>query len=122
MLLLLGNQLAVQLAVQQNKLINRSNLLPQINEDIINVDSSSLQRLQHYFSKDAWVAVLEKGKFSKQCSALEALCTCILCAMAVYFVLSVNRLKQEWKCYECSVITTKMDMIACDSCDRWYHW
>ena len=33
-----------------------------------------------------------------------------------------NVLKEDWKCHHCQHITTKHNMIACDFCDRWYHW
>ena len=33
----------------------------------------------------------------------------------------VQNKKEEWKCGACDNVTTKLDMIMCDTCDLWFH-
>ena len=75
---------------EDGTLITQSNLLPEISEVVI--DAPSLNTLKQYFTTDAWMAVVQRGKI------------------------------QDWKCHLCTCITTKQNMIACDFCDKWYHW
>ena len=62
-----------------------------ISEDGTLITQSS-HTLKQYFTTDAWMAVVQRGKI------------------------------QDWKCHLCTCITTKQNMIACDFCDKWYHW
>ena len=31
-------------------------------------------------------------------------------------------LLEGWHCSQCQVLSTDMDMISCDMCDKWFHW
>jgi hypothetical protein len=36
--------------------------------------------------------------------------------------VAVTEKKAEWQCQLCTDVTTQRNMIACDKCDKWFHW
>ena len=110
MLLWLCDKSAVDEVSEQSKPITQPSLLPDISEEVIE-QGVCLDALQKYFSADAWMAIKQKGDYMN-----------INKNIMHGLTPSVAILKLDWKCSNCTVITTRQNMIACDSCDRWYHW
>ena len=56
MLLWICDQSAISL---DGKLITQSSRLPEISEEVI--DATDIHTLERYFTKDTWIAVLQRG-------------------------------------------------------------
>lgn len=107
------------------KLITQSFLRSQINEEIL--DAPSFSTLKQYFTTDAWMAVLQKGTY--MCNNLSKVTQKYTCMYVQVdykrlhaYHTSVNLIREDWKCHQCSLVTAKLNMIACDVCEKWYHW
>lgn len=103
------------------KRITQSSLRSELSEEIL--DAPSFNTLKQYFTTDAWMAVLQKGTY---------MCNNLSKVTQKYVQVhhkrlhashtSVNLLREDWKCHLCSLVTAKLNMIACDVCEKWYHW
>ena len=85
---------------------NQSSLLSNIYEEVLD---TTLDDVREYFTKDAWMAVVQNGMKETYCSCISSLTV-------------VSVIKEEWEWHKCTTITATQDMIACDMCNRWFHW
>ena len=98
--------------------ISQSSLLPEISEEVI--DAPSITSIKRLFTEDAWMTLVQKGTYDKK--ILNDYNYEMIYETKFYFCTTVNIMTEIWKCHLCTTITTKQNMIACDFCNKWYHW
>ena len=90
-------------------LLAESSLQADFDPEVVNI--SSLSSLKLYFTLEAWMTLLQKGVTHH---VTKYACMVHKC--------KVSGIKEQWKCHHSTHVTTRENTIACDACDRWFHW
>lgn len=77
------------------------------------VIDQTLCQYKEYFTNESWSLI---NQISMQ------LCICTRYLHIYHILHVVAKKKEEWRCNKCLNITTKLNMIFCDACRKWFHW
>lgn len=80
----------------------------------------TLCQYKEYFTNESWNFI---NQISMQLYAQDIYVIEIMLRYHINYVLHVvAKKKEEWRCDKCLNITTKLNMIFCDACRKWFHW
>ena len=83
-------------------LLAESSLQADFDLEVVNIPPFS--SLKPYFTLKAWMTLLQKGITHH---VTKYACMVLKC--------TVSGVKEEWKCHNCTHVTTRENMIACDA-------
>ena len=90
--------------------IEVSQLRDEFTDEVIEVDTTKLERC---FSKEAWLALTDRG--------MHINCTRKTDHNSISLLFAVESMREKWKCHKCTDITYS-DMVMCNHCQTWFHW